>query len=198
MGLLYPADDTWFIAPHERSLVGRISVAGAKDTSPKVEARNVRILKTKGRPEGFAFVGRISRCDGEIEQMAAMISLPGDPVIYVERLRAVADVEVKEVATGLIGVLNEDAEPLTKNQRAVWTAAGKHLMRGASTEPAKLHVWDSPWASIDDRLTLVIGIAVSFEGWQIAVNFGENELVGEVFGTTLALAPLAVSARLAR
>jgi hypothetical protein len=52
-------------------------------------------------------------------------------------------------------VLNEDAKPLTRSERNVWTAAGRQLMAGAAKPPAKLHVWKTDWANLDDRLGLV-------------------------------------------
>jgi hypothetical protein len=156
MGLVYPRADTWFTSPHERSLVGRITVAGVKDTPPEFEARNVIPLQTRrgGPPDGFAFAGRFARCEGRIEQGVAMISLPGEPVLYLEQLRARDNVDVQEVATGLFAVLNEDAKPITRNELAVWTAAGQTIMRGAVPEPAKQHVWETPWVNIDDRLSV--------------------------------------------
>ena len=105
--------------------------------------------------DGFAFVGRFSRCEGKVEQRVAMISLPGAPVIYVEQLRAATEVDVKEVATGIIAILNEDAKPLTRNERVVWTAAGREVMRGASAEAAERHTWKTSWANLDDRIGLV-------------------------------------------
>jgi len=157
MGLVYPDGDTWFTAPYERSLTGRITVNGAKDGPPKLLARNVVTLQM-GRhksPDGFAFVGRFARCEDKVEQQLAMISLPGQPVLYVERLRALVDVDVKEIATGILAVLNEDARPLTRNERTVWTAAGKQIMGGAAKQPAKLHVLKTDWVNLDDRLGLV-------------------------------------------
>lgn len=154
MGLVYPRSDTWFTAPHERSLVGRLAVAGAKDTPPVMESKQVIPLQTRraGEVDGFGFVGRFARCEGRVEQRVAMISLPGEPVVYVEQLRARENVDVQEVATGLFAVLNEDARPITRNELRVWTAAGRTILRGAVEEPPKRHVWETPWVNIDDRL----------------------------------------------
>ncbi|MBI3911192.1 MAG: hypothetical protein HY320_09700 [Armatimonadetes bacterium] len=157
MGLVYPSDDTWFTAPYERGLVGRIVVEGAEDAPPKLEARNVIPLRQLGKRAegGFAFVGRFARCEGKVAQLLAMISLPDAPVVYVERLRAREDVNVKEVATGIVAILNEDAKPLVRNERRVWTVTGETVMRGAADEPAKRHVWETTWANVDDRMGLI-------------------------------------------
>jgi cytochrome b subunit of formate dehydrogenase len=153
MGLVYASDDTWFISPDESSLTGRIEIEGVKNTRPKLEARKVTLLRNGD--DGFAFVGAFARCGGKIEQRLAMVSLPDAPVVYVERLRARADVKVKSVNTGIVAILNEDAKPIVRNQRRVWTASGEHVMRGAAGDPAKLHVWDTPWANLDDKLGVV-------------------------------------------
>ncbi len=156
MGLVYPQGDTWFTSPDERSLVGRITVTGVKDTPPQLEAKQVTLLCPRGGPpDGFAFVGRFARCEGKVEQRVAMVALPGQPVLYAEQLRARADVEVRKIATGLLAVLNEDAKPITRNELVVWTAEGRTVMRGAADEPAERHVWDSPWANLDNRLGIV-------------------------------------------
>ena len=156
MGLLFPSEDTWFTAPYERSLSGRVVIDGAKDDPPKLEAKNVAPLRLPGREgdDGFIFVGKFSRCQGKVEQRMAVISLPDAPVLYLEQLSARADINVKEIATGSVAIFNEDAAPL-RNTRRVWTAEGEQTLRGASTDPAKLHVWKTTWASVDDQLGVV-------------------------------------------
>ena len=124
---------------------------------PKLLARNVVTFQV-GRhksPGGFTFVGRFARCEGKVEHRLAIISLPGQPVLYVQRLRVLVNVDAKEIATGIIAVLNEDARPLSRNERNVWTAAGRQIMAGAAGSPAKLHVWKTHWVNLDDRLGLV-------------------------------------------
>jgi hypothetical protein len=157
MGLVYPSEDTWFTAPRERGLLGSIAVKGAKDTQPKLEAKGVSRLKVPGveGDGGFAFVGQFARSGGAIEQRLAMISLPGTPVLYAERLRALQEVDVVEVATGTVAVLNEDARPISQNERRIWTAEGEVRVRGAVQEKARRHVWKTDWASIDGRLGIV-------------------------------------------
>ena len=121
---------------------------------PKLLARNVVTFQV-GRhksPGGFTFVGRFARCEGKVEHRLAIISLPGQPVLYVQRLRVLVNVDAKEIATGIIAVLNEDARPLSRNERNVWTAAGRQIMAGAAGSPAKLHVWKTHWVNLDDRL----------------------------------------------
>jgi hypothetical protein len=156
MGLVYPADDTWFTAPYDHGLVGRIKAHGVKDTQPRLEAHNVRLVQEAGAGsnDGFVFAGRFSRCEGTIEQKMAVISLPGKPVIYVERLQARKDVTVEEIATASMGILNEDAKPITPNRRQVWVDGGRYWMRGAAAEPAKLHVWQTSYANVDDKLSV--------------------------------------------
>jgi hypothetical protein len=158
MGLIFPSDDTWFSSPYERGMVGRITLQGVQDTVPKVEEHTVRELRLDQNDKGggFAFVGKISRCEGKVEQRVAMISLPGAPVVYVESHLAREAIDVREVATAMFAVLNEDDKLFEKNERRVWTAEGEHFMRGAVREPARHHKWNTTWANIDDRLSVVV------------------------------------------
>jgi len=47
-----------------------------------------------------SFVGTFLRCEGKVRQSLAVISLPDAPVLYVEQLRALADVNVKASPRG--------------------------------------------------------------------------------------------------
>jgi hypothetical protein len=156
MGLVFPSEDTWFTPPYERGLLGSILVDRTKDTPAKLEARNVTKLRLPGhlQDEGFAFVGKFSRCEAKIEQRIAVISLPTTPVVYIERLSAREDVNVKEIATATVAIFNEEAAPLS-NERRVWTAEGEQLMRGADKAPSKVHVWKTGWANLEDKLGVV-------------------------------------------
>jgi hypothetical protein len=156
MGLVYPSDDTWFTSPYDRGLVGRIEIDGARDTPPKLVARNVNRLHVSGlrADGGFSFVGKFLRCEGKVRQNLAVISLPDAPVIYVEQIRAAKDVTVRKIATGTVAILNEDASPIAPNQRRIWTAAGASVARGATNESTSTHVWKTTWANVDDKLSL--------------------------------------------
>ncbi|MSR65791.1 MAG: hypothetical protein EXS24_00250 [Pedosphaera sp.] len=47
------------------------------------------------------------------------------------------------------------AKPIESNERQVWTATGKYRMQGASNQCPKLHVWQTTWANVDEKLGLV-------------------------------------------
>ncbi len=151
MGLVFPSDDTWFTAPCERSLTGRITVQGTKDTVPKLEKKNVFLLSKQENP-GFAFIGTFSRCEGKIEQRLAMISLPDGPVIYLEELQARVAVNVEEIATATVAIFNEDAKPLNMNERHIWTDDGEIVAHGATDQPKKTHIWKTHAANLDHQL----------------------------------------------
>jgi hypothetical protein len=150
MGLVYPSDDTWFTSPSERGMVGRIICQGVRDTRPKVLERQVTKLA-----DGFSLAARIERCGGKVEQWMAVFSLPGAPVLTIERLVAREAVTVKEVATGTAAVLNEDAPGISPNRRVVAHAGGKETIVGLSQAPARLLQWRTGWANIDGKLGVV-------------------------------------------
>ena len=147
MGLVYPADDTWFTSPSERGMVGRIACRGVKDTQPKVLAR-----KVDARDNGFALAARIARCGGKVEQWVALFSLGDAPVLYLERLIARADVDVTEVATGTAPILNEDAPGISPNRRVVAHAGGTETIAGLSKNAPRLLRWETHWANVDGKL----------------------------------------------
>lgn len=157
MGLIYPSENTWFTAPHTRGIVGNISIQGAKDSTPKVVQRKIVRLHLRGKTsdDGFAFVGKLFRCEDKVEQRLAIISLPDAPVLYVEQISARTNVAVKEIATATVAILNEDAKPIAQNQRHIWTAEGEFLARGAADAPAERLCWKTAWANVDDRLGIV-------------------------------------------
>ncbi|NIA15924.1 MAG: hypothetical protein GWP08_17820 [Nitrospiraceae bacterium] len=159
MGLVFPGqrarDNTWFTSPSERGLVGRISCEGLEDTTPVVEAHRVDVT-----PGGFRAAARIARCEGKVEQSVAMITFPGPLVVWFERLIAREAVQVNEIATGTVPVLNEDAVPISINRRVLNHAEGRDVIRGASGDPARLLKFRSYWANIDGRMG-VIGSARS-------------------------------------
>jgi hypothetical protein len=150
MGLVFVDDDTWFTAPYERGLVGSLSVTGKRDDAPKTLRHVVRKL-----PEGFAATAEVSRCQGAVRQWLAMVSLPGQPVLYLERLAAATDIKVERVRTGALGILNEDAPGINPNQRTLYHSRGTRVVVGCSDAPSEEFGIAGPWLNIDDRLGVV-------------------------------------------
>jgi len=149
MGLVFPSDDTWFTAPSERGLVGRISCKDADDTKPKVLDH---FIKAK---DGFRFGARIERCGGKIDQWMAMVSLPEDPVIYMERLEARQQVTINERATAMAAIFNEDAPGISPNFRTLYFKGGKEKITGESPEPEKLRQWKSHWLNAEGKFGFI-------------------------------------------
>ena len=147
MGLVYPGDDTWFTSPSERGMVGRIACAGLRDTTPKVLARKVAT-----RRDGFVAAARIARCAGGIQQSLAVVSLAGEPVLYLERLTATHDVDVTAIATATAPILNEDAPGIAPNRRVVEHAGGAETIPGTSKAAPRLLEWKTSWANVDGKL----------------------------------------------
>jgi hypothetical protein len=150
MGLVFVDDDTWLTAPYERGLVGSLAVKGRRDDTPKALRQSVRQLG-----DGFAAVAEVSRCQGAVRQWVAMVSLPGRPVLYLERLSAAEDITVDSVRTGALGILNENAPGINPNQRMLRMATGERRVVGMSEEPASEFSMDGGWVNVDDRLGVV-------------------------------------------
>jgi len=154
MGLVYAADrtldNTWLTAPSTRGLVGYIHCEGLEDGDPVLEEHRVDTTDS-----GFAVTARFTRCEGKIEQWLAMISLPGPAVVYLERLVAREPVTVTEVATGTVGILNEDGPGIVPNRRTLYHDKGQDTVIGASDEPARLINLEGKWINVDSRFGVV-------------------------------------------
>ena len=157
MGLVFADDDTWLTAPYERGLVGSLTVKGKRDDKPKALRQLVREL-----PEGFAGTAEVSRCQGTVRQWLAMVSLPGRPVLYLERLAAATDIEVERVRTATFGILNEDAPGINPNQRALHSATGSRVVVGHAKGPSTEFGIEGTWLNVDDRLGVVTSAASGF------------------------------------
>lgn len=179
MGLVYPDDDTWFTAPWERGLVGRIECAGVKDTRPEVTARH---LATDFG--GFALTAQIRRCGGKVRQFISLTSLPEGPVVYVEQLRAEEEVRVQRAATGALGILNEDAGTVHPNRRLIYHAQGEETLVGAAEAPERWLVWRSPWVNVDDKLGLLVHVAGQ-SAYRDVNQYARSRLQEELFANFL-------------
>lgn len=176
MGLVFPSEDTWFTSPDVRSLLGTIQVEGVKDPAPKVLQQDATLLNpAAGGGEGFVFCGMFGRCEDKVVQNSVMISLPGAPILYMERLKAKADIVVGDVSTGTLAVLNENANPIARNQRRVWTAEGESTLVGESKNPALTHVWETPWINVDEKL-MVVAQASGKMSWQENHTYANSRL----------------------
>ena len=154
MGLVYPSDtpkdSTWFTAPFERGMVGEIVCEGVSDSAPVVEEHRIETQQ-----DSFAVSARISRCNDKVGQTVVVVSLPGAPVVYIERLTAREPVTVKEIATGSAGILNEDAPGISPNHRVLHNPKGSEVIPGACSEPERLLRFDTPWVNVDNRLGVI-------------------------------------------
>ncbi len=150
MGLVFVDDDTWLTAPYERGLVGSLQIKDRRDDQPKSLRQTVRTLD-----DGFAAAAEVSRCAGSVRQWVAMVSLPGRPVLYLERLVAAEEITVEQVRTAVFGVLNEDAPGINPNQRTLYTATGPRVVVGCSDAPASEFALAGDWVNVDNRLGLV-------------------------------------------
>lgn len=149
MGLVFPSDDTWFTSCSERGLVGRISCEGVSDSRPKV------LKHTAKTGDGFSIGVQIERCEGKIDQWAAMVSFPEDRVLYLERLEARDKVNVKEIATATAAVFNEDAPGISPNYKMVYQELGEEKIAGASDKPERIITWNTKWANIAGKMGFI-------------------------------------------
>jgi hypothetical protein len=154
-------------------MVGRIACKGVKDTRPNVLAREVAAGEDR-----LAIALRIARCGGKVEQWIAIVSLPGAPVVYLERLVARADIEVAEVATGTAPILNEDAPGIAPNRRVVAHAGGTDTIVGLSQQPPRLLRWKTGWANVDGQLGVLCSTGAM--AWRDANAYRHSRLEEEL------------------
>jgi hypothetical protein len=91
-----------------------------------------------------------------------MVSLPGRPVLYLERLAAATDIEVERVRTATFGILNEDAPGINPNRRALHSATGTRVVVGHAKGPSTEFGIEGTWLNVDDRLGVVTSAASGF------------------------------------
>ncbi|MBN1420132.1 MAG: hypothetical protein JXP34_15240, partial [Planctomycetes bacterium] len=150
MGLVYPGGDTWFTAPWERGIVGRIEVEGAKDDAPAVRSH-------AARADAGALVvsADIGRCEGRVRQSIAFVALPEGPVIAIERLAAASPCVLRRALTGSLGILNEPAGAVHGNARTIAHEGARFTVTGACDDPDREIPIASRWVLIDDRFGVI-------------------------------------------
>lgn len=149
MGLVFPQGDTWFTSPDTRSMLGHIRVQGVQDSQPRLLRHKAQVLDGEA---GFSFVAAFERAGGAVLQEIAMVSLAEAPVLYVERLTALRDLEMDGWGTGTHVYLNEDAPPVARNYRTITTPGSSFNVTGLSEEPQEVIPLSGPWVSVDGRL----------------------------------------------
>ncbi len=150
MGLVFPGGDTWFTAPYERGMTGSIRCRGLPDSRPRVIEH-----RAAARGGGLGVAVRVLRCNGALEQSAALVSFPDAPVVWIEQWRALRPVEVEWVGSGAMGILNEDIPGISPNRRVLTWAGGRVVVAGASAQPERTLDIHSSWLNIDGRLGVV-------------------------------------------
>jgi len=103
-----PRKGMWNVTPLYQSMVGTVEFAGRNAGAagePVVdEAERWRV---DPRRDGFAAAARLIRGEGELRQDVAFFSLPDGRSVYIERIAALRDAGIRELATGMVGVRNE-------------------------------------------------------------------------------------------
>ena len=90
------------VSPHPRSGVGHIRLKGAAKPLPVT----LREIRTTDSPDGFSGEAVVDHGVEQIEARLTYVSRPDGTWVIREELKALADLETAEIATGLIGILN--------------------------------------------------------------------------------------------
>ena len=70
-------------------------------------------------------------------------------------MTAADEVDVDEIATGSLAVLNEDAGVIHANRRTVYHEGGRDEVVGASDAPDRMLSWKTSWVNVDGRFGVV-------------------------------------------
>ncbi len=146
MALALPTDGNSVVWPHFASYVGQVNGEDASAVRAKLRA-----ARHETRSDGFTVTATLERFKGAVEQSVSFTSLPGDATVYIERLKVAAGFPLRSRETGIVGLEYE----IGRNERRLFTAAGKIRTLGKGGEPA-VRVLETDWLNIADRVGHVV------------------------------------------
>lgn len=111
------------VSPHQRNGVGHIRIEGQRNPL-RVRLREVKVTTTE---DSFSADAVVEHGDNLIRQELRVESDPQGRLILCEKLVAVADVATVEIATGLIGILNNRHWVYERGERTV-SVDGRHTV----------------------------------------------------------------------
>ncbi|HHV96867.1 MAG TPA: hypothetical protein GXX37_10420 [Clostridiaceae bacterium] len=117
MGFSFPQKGLWTITPITCSYIGIIELMekkGFKALSNESIVRCVKDEKILPKENGFAVTSRIERGGKQLIQDISFTALPDGKTVYIEKIFANENCEVKKMETGLVGVRNESYSNLPK------------------------------------------------------------------------------------
>ena len=100
--------------------------------------------------DGNAYVmnGEINTNDAALNNRFALYSTPGNAFIYIDYVRAAADVTIKRELGGLMAI---STDPFMKEQRTLYYGNGQHIQTDGKT----FSTLSSDWVNIDNSLGMV-------------------------------------------
>ena len=167
MALALPRDGSWVVWPHFASGMGYVNGADASERNARMDA----ILYRVGERD-FAVAGRLSRHGGSATQEFAFASLPGDVVVYIERLRTAPGFDLKSRETGVVG--HEYA--LGENTRTFYGRHGETVVTGTGGKKA-VHELATDWLNIGGKVGYVVRRSPPSPGGRGSGGGGEIENV---------------------
>jgi hypothetical protein len=169
MGMAIPFTRDLLGTPFELGYVGQITEAGEQAGSPQKPApvfpivQHVEVTHTN---DHFAVAAILRRAGDAVEQRIGFVSLADGSVVYAEQLRALRDVSLKELQTGMIGVLNEPEAVYQDGPRKLAWAGDRRLVDGLAQTPG--FPIPASWVNIDNRWGFVA--LPASEQWQFDAN----------------------------
>ncbi|WP_264822483.1 hypothetical protein [Halocatena marina] len=134
-------NEPYVITPDQRTLIGRLT-----DSDDELAAEDYTV--TLG-DDGFATAAELR--EGNFDRYVAILSLPGSPVVQLER--AVADEDDTLLRERGVPLAIENDE-LTGGKRTLFTETGERTVT-AGDAPDRIEL-DGHWANVDDRLGMVV------------------------------------------
>lgn len=132
-----------FRANNTGNLIGWYEVNGKSNNATPVVSG---IYSLDG--DAYTMNGELNTNDAALNHRFALYSTPGNAFIYIDYVRANADVTIKRELGGMLAI---STDPFMKEKRTIYYGDGKHRQ----TDGKAFETFTTDWANIDNALGLV-------------------------------------------
>lgn len=146
LALTIPSGPDRTIWPHYASYLGLIDGEG-----PTEKLAERIHLSPPHSGNGFWVVGRLRRCEGNVQHDFAFVSPDSDVTLYVERIRCLSGFQTTTCETGIVG----HEYDIGSNRRMLWGRFGSLEVKGTGGAE-KSHELVTDWLNVGNRIGYVV------------------------------------------